>query len=186
MIRANLLPRPKERVLLLGLDIDVDYLRQAVVGLAIVVAVALLGIGIESLRLHRLEAAAADADAAIAAGAPARAESKRLALDVARYQEFSREARLYRRSGADAAVALARIGNTLPDRVWLDAMDHDAGGYRLTGGSHSVDALGGTILAIGRALPSARASLVNIDNHDAARNGVRFTARVAVPAETPR
>ena len=38
MIRANLLPRPKETFSLFGLELDAEYLRQALVGLAIVIA----------------------------------------------------------------------------------------------------------------------------------------------------
>lgn len=180
MIRANLLPRPKERIGLGGIDFDAEYLRQVIVALAVVAAIALAGIGIESLRVARLEAAANQQDALIATNAARRNEAKALALEVARYQGFAREAQAYRRSGADAAFELAKIGNSVPDRVWLTSLDHQNSGYDVVGGARSVDALGGTMLSLARALPETNAKLVNIDNHDA--SGVRFTARVAARA----
>lgn len=180
MIRANLLPRPKERVGLGGIEFDAEYVRQVIVALAIVAAIALAGIGIESLRVARLETAASQQDALIATNSARRNEAKALALDVARYQGFAREAQAYRRSGADAAVALAKIGNSVPDRVWLTSLDHQNAGYDVVGGARSVDALGGTMLSLTHALPETNAKLVNIDNHDA--SGVRFTARIAARA----
>ena len=180
MIRANLLPRPKERVGLGGIDFDAEYLRQVIVSLAIVAAITLAGIGIESLRAARLEAAAMQQDELIATNAARRNAAKVLALEVARYQSFAREAQAYRRSGADAAFALAKIGNSVPDRVWLTSLDHQTAGYDVVGGARSVDALGSTMLSLSHALPDTNAKLVNIDNHNA--SGVRFTARVAANA----
>ncbi len=181
MMRANLLPRPKERVGFAGIDVDAEYLRQALFALAIVAIVALAGIGIESLRVARLEAAADEQDRIVASHAPMRAQIKALALEVARYQSFAREAQAYRRSGADAAIALARIGNSVPPSVWLTSLEHQTAGYDVVGGARSVDQLGSTMLSLGRAMPSSAATLVNIDNRE--REGtVRFTARVAITA----
>ena len=179
MIRANLLPRPKETIALFGFELDGDYARQALVGFAVVIAVALLGIGIETMRTQRLEAAARDAESALAAHGPARIESQRLALDVARYQEIAREAAAVGRSGATAAIEIARIGNAVPERVWLDSLAHSPSGFDLAGGTSSVDTLSGTILTLGDALPGRAASLVSIDNRDAGAAGIRFTARIA-------
>ena len=203
MIRANLLPRPKETIALFGFELDGEYARQALIGFAIVVAIALLGIGIETLRTQRLEAAARDAESALAVRAPeriesqrleaaardaesalaahgpARIESQRLALDVARYQEIAREAAAVGRSGATAAIEIARIGNAVPERVWLDSLAHSPSGFDLAGGTSSVDTLSGTILTLGDALPGRAASLVSIDNRDAGAAGIRFAARIA-------
>ncbi len=177
MMRANLLPRPKERVGLAGIDVDAEYLRQALFALAIVAIVALAGVGIESLRISRLEAAADEQDRIVASHAPMRAQIKALALEVARYQSFAREAQAYRRSGADAAIALARIGNSVPANVWLTSLEHQSAGYDVVGGAESVDQLGSAMLSLGHAMPSSAATLVNIDNRE--REGtVRFTARV--------
>jgi hypothetical protein len=178
-MRANLLPRPKELVTVFGLELDAKHLRQALLGIAVVACVALIGIGIESLRLHRIESAAAAEEATLAENAPKREEAKRLALDVARYQEIAREEETVRRSGALAAVRIARIGNAIPSRVWLDSLTHEASGYELVGGSRSVDALSGAMLGLGAALPGRATALVNIDNRDQLADGVRFTARIS-------
>ena len=179
MMRANLLARPKEMVSLFGIELDSEYLRQGLLGLAIVFAIAVLGIGMETLRLHRIEGAALDQEAVLAARASERNDSKKLALDVARYQEIAREEDSVRRSGAVAAVSIARIGNAVPARVWLDSLTHDTGGFELIGGSRSVDALGGAMLDLGAALPGRKAALVNIDNRSGSGDGVHFTARIA-------
>ncbi len=182
MMRANLLPRPKERVGFAGIDFDAEYLRQTLFACVLVAIVTLAGIGIESLRVSRLEAQATAQDAAILANARVRADVKSLALEVARYQSFAREAQAYRRSGADAAIALARIGNSVPHNVWLTSLEHQATGYDVAGGAHSVDQLGGTMLSLGRAVPGTNATLVNIDNRSRASEGVHFMARVAATA----
>ncbi|MBC5800201.1 MAG: hypothetical protein GIX03_07905 [Candidatus Eremiobacteraeota bacterium] len=177
MIRANLLPRPKETFGVFGVAFDAEYLRQALLGLAIAAAVTLLGAGIEALRVHRLTAAVAEADGAIAARAPERAQAKRLALDVARYQQFARQAQLFRRSGSDVAIAIARIGNEVPSGVWVDQIAHEQDAYDLNGGSRSVSVISDAMLSLGSAIPGTTASLVDIQNRS--DDGVHFSARVA-------
>ncbi len=177
MIRANLLPRPKETLGLFGVDFDAEYLRRAFLGLAIAAVVALLGAGIEALRIHRLTGAVAEADGAIAARAPQRAQAKRLALDVARYQQFARQAQLFRRSGSDVAIDMARIGNEVPSGVWLDQIAHEQDAYDLSGGSRSVSVISGAMLSLDNAIPGTAASLVDIQNRG--DDGVHFSARVA-------
>lgn len=183
MIRANLLPRPKETLSLFGLELDREYLRQALVGLAIVIGVALIGIAIEQLHIRHLAAQALDQETAIAADAPRRSQAKALANDVARYQEFARQAQFFHRSGADAAVAVAEIGNRVPGNVWLDGIAHTGTGYDLTGGARSIDAVSGAILALGNALPGSDASLVNVQNKP--DDGIAFSARVGAPSSGP-
>ena len=179
MIRANLLPRPKEHVNLLGLSFDREHLREALAGLSLVLLVAFLGAGIEFLRLQRLQRAAADAERLLSVQAAERAEAKALALEVARYQEYSREAEAMRDSGARAAVAIARIGNGTPAHVWLDSIAPERQGYGLTGQSKTIEALGVTVLSLGRALPGERASLVSTEHHEG--QTLRFTARLRNP-----
>ncbi len=176
MMRANLLPHPKTTARVLGTHVDLDFVRQALVGLAFVALVALVGIGIERFRIHRLETAIDVARTISDAQASRRAEAKRLALDVARYQEFARRADVVRESGNDAARAIARIGNGVPRGVWLERLAHGDAGYTLTGGARDVDAVGGAILRLGDVPGTGIASLVSIDNrsHDA----VRFDARI--------
>ena len=180
MIRANLLPRARTTVRAAGIALDADHLRQAFVGLAVVALIALLGIGIGELRLHRIELAAAHAEAAIGALSRDRAASKRLALDVAHYQEFAREAQHYRHSGAEIAVTIARIGNGLPDAAWLDELSHSQAGYELTGGARAVGVVGDAIARLGRALPATDASLVSLENRNA--DGIHFDAHLVQAA----
>lgn len=178
MIRANLLPRPKDRIAIAGIDIDTEYLRQALVALFFVLVVAAIGIAIEMFRIARLGTAAAEQEVRIASEAPRRAELKAIALEVARYQSFAREAQTYRRSGADVAVTLAKIGNSVPSRVWLDSLAKQNDGYDVVGGALSVDTLGATIVSLGRALPEARATLVNMDAAQTNGGTIHFTARI--------
>jgi hypothetical protein len=176
MIRANLLPRPKEHITFFGLSLNGERLREALLGLLVVLFVALLGIGIELIRLQRLQGAASDAERFLSAQARERAEAKSLALDVARYQEYSREAQAMRDSGARAAVAIARIGNRTPAHVWLDSIAPTHQGYGLTGQSKSIDSLGIAVLSLGRALPGERAALVSTEHHEG--DTLRFTASI--------
>ncbi len=176
MIRANLLPRPKETLGAFGVELDADYVRQALLGFAIVVVVAFLGIGIEQLHVRGLQTAADRFDAVLAERSSARAESKRLALEVARYQQFARQAQTSRRSGPAAAVDIARLGNGVPNRVWLESLAHSSAGYDLSGGADNVDVVSGAIVTLGRALSNNGASLVSVENRPG--NGVRFDAHV--------
>lgn len=180
MIRANLLPRPKERVGFAGIDIDAEYLRQCACAIALIAIVTLVGVGIETFRLSHLRAAAESQNAVIAMNAPLRAKIASLALEVARYQNISREAHAFHRSGADVAIAIARIGNSIPANVWLTSLAHESLGYDVVGGANTVDDLGGTMLSLGRALPRSTARLVNIDNRSRS-DAVVFTARVDAP-----
>jgi hypothetical protein len=181
-MRANLLPRPRNMIAILGIEVDSEQVRQATFGFVAIVLVALVGIGIETLRLNRIASAASAAEMSLADRAPEREDAKRLALAVGRYQEIAREEATVRRSGAIAAVAIARIGNAVPPHVWLDSLTHDTNGFELAGGSESVDALSAAILGLGRALPDRPAALATIDNRDPT-DGVRFTARIS---ESPR
>jgi hypothetical protein len=183
VIRANLLPRPKETFGAFGIDLDADYVRQGMLGLAIVVVVALIGIGIELLHLSRLRGEAQTLETAIAQSAADRGESKTLALEVARYQEFARQAQLSRRSGPAAAIAIARIGNDVPRHAWLDTLAHSDAGYDLSGGASTVETISTAITALGHALPGSGATLVSVENHPS--DGIRFGAHVGSPPAMP-
>jgi len=183
VIRANLLPRPKETLRFLGLHVDADYVRRCIVGSAVIVGVAVLGVAIEELRVHRLDAAIAADVRIVESQSASRADAKRLALDVARYQEFARREREMRGTGNAAALSVARIGNGVPAHVWLERLAHDEGGFELGGSATSVDAVSAAIAGFGRSSPSGAASLVSIDNRSG--DGVHFTVRiVSVPSKT--
>jgi hypothetical protein len=157
------------------------FVRQAILGVTIVVVVALIGIGIEQLHRSRLRGAAESLERSIAMHASERAESKSLALEVARYQEFARQAHASRRSGPEAAIAIARIGNDVPGHAWLDSLARSGAGYDLGGEAATVEEISRTILRLGHALPNG-ATLVSIDNRQ--HEGVRFSAHVGA-AEIP-
>lgn len=176
MMRANLLPRPRENVRILGLGLDRDAARDVVLGIVILILVTVLGLAIESFRLERIEAAQARADAALAASASDRREAKDLAQDVARYQQIAREALFYRDSGAEAALAIVRLGNGLPSRVWLDGLERENNAYRVSGDTADIGLVGETIVALGRSDPAATAKLLSVE--DRHRAGVHFQATV--------
>jgi hypothetical protein len=182
VIRANLLPRARTTVTAFGLEIDLEHARGCIAGLALAILVGSIGIGIERVRIDGLRGELASEEAAIAERSPERADANRLAVDVARYEEFARAAATFRRSGADAAMSVARVGNALPQAVWLDALDRDAAGFALTGESTSIDAIGSTLSHLALAAPPARADIVSIDAHATDRGGIHFNVRLAMPA----
>lgn len=182
MIRANLLPRPRETSSIAGIRVRRTVLRELTAGCLVIVAVAAVGFAMETLRLRSLNATSQDFAARIAAQAPQRNEVKALALDVARYQEFVREANTFRRSGPAVAVAVARLGNAVPQRVWLESLNYESRGYRVAGGAASIEALSATLRNLDQALSGTTASLVDIDNRDSYRGGATFTARINSPA----
>jgi hypothetical protein len=177
VIRANLLPRPRHTARVFGIRFDVDHIRQCASGLALVALVAAIGCGIERARIDAATGQLAAARNVLSARQAARDLARSLALDVARYQEFARRAARERRSGADAAFAIARIGNAVPETVWLDAVDHDASGYTVSGESLTVGAVGGAILHLGASSPGG-ANLVSLDARGPDRRGIRFDARL--------
>jgi hypothetical protein len=160
---------------------DVDHLRQCASGLGLVALVAAIGCGIERARIDAAASQLAAARSDLSAREPERDLARSLALDVARYQEFARRAALERRSGADAAFAIARIGNAVPETVWLDALDHDASGYTVSGQSLTVEAVGGAILHLAASSPGG-ASLVSLDARGPDRRGIRFDAHLGEAA----
>lgn len=179
MIRANLLPRATRTFAALGFELGGEYLREAMLGIAVMTAVAAVGVGIETLRVHRIESTLAEAATAVANRSAERDASTALALQVSRYQEIAREEETDRQSGTVAALAIARVGNAVPNGVWLDTLTHDATGFSLTGSAGSLDAVGAAITRLGAASPGRRATLVSIDNRDRA---IHFNARLVQPS----
>jgi hypothetical protein len=182
VIRANLLSRPRERVSLFGASIDADDARQGLAGLGLIALVAGIGIGAERMRL---DAARAQLDAfedAIARRAPERAAAKRLAFDVARYEQFAREAAALRTSGAEEALHIVRIGNAVPDAIRLTGLEHDRrGGYAIDGESSSLAAIGGAISHLGASVAGARAELISLDAREPDAKRIRFSAHLDEP-----
>ena len=178
MIRANLLPRPKESFSLFGLRVDAEYARIVLAGAVLVILVASIGFAIERFRIERLEAEVADATAIVAAHAPERAAAEQLAFQLANYESFARATAAFRRSGAEAAVTVARIGNALPRTVWLDRIDRDPGGFTLAGTARRIDAVGDAIVSLASTPSAKSADIVSLDAGDESARTVRFSARL--------
>jgi hypothetical protein len=183
MIRANLLPRPRESASLFGLRIDSEYAREAIAALGLSILVASIGFCIETLRIAHLEADVAIQERAIDARSVERASAKDLALETARYERIDREARLYRSSGNAIAVQIARLGNRTPSNVWLDTMEHTESGYTLSGNARSIAGIGNAMAALGGAPNILRADLVSIDATRSSTDSAAFTANVVVSPE---
>ncbi len=186
MIRANLLPRPKETLRVFGFVLDRGLLRECLLGATVVVAAAASAFGLETLALVRFQREANELTAAVVAHAPVRAESQRLAFEVARYDEFAREMEIARRSGPNVANKLVRIGNAVPARVWLDTLTPTEDHLELTGTSASIDAIGGALVTLGAALPDTAATLVSLERRED-DGDLHFTALLggAVPSAAP-
>jgi hypothetical protein len=182
VIRANLLPRPKQKLAVFGFELDAEYVRQSLAGLGLAALVAGIGFGIERVRIDRGAAQLRELQAAVAQRAPERTVAGRLALEVARYQEFEREADIVRGSGADAALDVARIGNAVPDSVWLDALERDPTGYAVSGKSLALGGVANAMLGLSDARSDARVELVSMDAHAPDGREIRFTAHVALAA----
>jgi len=183
MIRANLLPRPKESVSLFGLRVDSEYAREAIAALGLSLLVASIGFSLETLRIAHLEADVAAQERAIDARSTERASAKDLAIETARYERIDRDAHLYRTSGNAIAVQIARLGNRTPNNVWLDTMEHTESGYTVSGNARSIAGVGNAMAAFGGAPDILRADLVSIDAKRSGSEPAAFTADVVLSAE---
>jgi Tfp pilus assembly protein PilN len=186
MIRANLLPRPKESISFFGLRVDSEYAREAIAALGLSVLVAAIGFSIENFRVSHLEVDIADQERAIDARSIERASAKDLALATARYERIDRDARLYRSSGNAAAVQVARIGNRIPKDVWLDTMEHTGSGFTVSGDSQSIGDIGTAIAAFAGAPDIQRADLLSIDGTRSSTDSATFRADLILSPEVPR
>jgi hypothetical protein len=180
MIRANVLPRPKESLSLFGLRIDSEYAREALAALGLSIIVASIGLSLEAMRIAHLEAGVSEQERVIDARSFERASAKDLALETARYERIDRDARLYRSSGNDIALQIARIGNRVPSGVWLDTMEHTDSGYTVSGDARSIARIGDAIAGFASVTKISQADLVSIDASRSNTEPARFTADVAV------
>ena len=179
MIRANLLPRSREHVRLFGINVDTEYLRTAGLGLFLVLLIGGATLGVETLRLHRIGGDADAAEVTLASNDARRMEAQRVAFDVARLEATGRRAADLHRSGNDVARQIARIGNAIPAAVYLDTLTTDRDTVQLRGQSNSLDRIGETMTALGRAFPALRASLGDVnDKTSAGLDALSFTALV--------
>jgi Tfp pilus assembly protein PilN len=183
MIRANLLPRPKESVSFFGLQVDSEYARETLAALGLSVLVASIGFSLETLRIAHLEADVAAQERAIDARSTERASAKDLALETARYERIDRDVHRYRASGNAIAVQIARLGNRTPSNVWLDTMEHTESGFTVSGRARSIAGIGNAMAAFGSAPNILRADLVSIDATRSSSDANAFTADVVLSPE---
>jgi Tfp pilus assembly protein PilN len=186
MIRANVLPRPKESISLFGIRVDSEYAREALGALGLSILIASIGLSLEAMRIAHLEADVAEQERAIVSRSIERAAAKELALETARYELIDRDARLYRTSGNAIAAQIARIGNRIPSGVWLDTIEHTNSGYTVSGDARSIAGIGDTIDGFSRVPEVLHADLVSIDGSHSSTESALFTANVVVsPGVSP-
>ncbi len=162
-----------------GLSLDTDHLRAFFAGIALVALVASVGLALERMRIARMTSSLERAETELARHAPERNDVRTAIAEIARYRAFAHDAAAFRRSGTDAAIAIARIGNAIPAHVWLDRLERDDTGYALGGGARTIEAVGRTMLALENLDAASRAELVSLDTPPAGDpNDLRFSARI--------
>jgi hypothetical protein len=181
MIRANLLPASRATWRVFGVALDRERARTCVSACTAIAAVAAATFGLETLAFARLHGEAQRALDAVDAHAPLRLRAARIALDVARYQEFEREMRVMRRSGPGVAADIVRIGNAVPAAVRLDALAVTQDRIELNGTAQSLETMGDALAALDRALPGTAATLVRLERRGDASPLLHFAARVGRP-----
>lgn len=175
MIRANLLPRPKEHVRILGLSLDAEYFKETLAALLVTASVCALFGWVEFVRVRRLDADASRVERAIAAQSDQRRRVQALASELARLQSIERESRNLRRSGNDAALLIARTGNHFPPSTWLDSIASlKSGALRLSGEARDLGSLGSAADALERARPRGDSALL-VDVARSQRGDFQFT-----------
>jgi Tfp pilus assembly protein PilN len=178
MIRANLLPRPKETLSFFGLRFDSEYAREAVAALGLSVLVASVGFSLETLRIVHLEGDVAEQERAVDVRSIEREAANAVALETARYERIDRDAHIYRSSGNAIAVQIARIGNRIPSDVRLDTIEHAETGFTINGDARSIAAIGNAMTAIAGVPDIRRADLVSIDADRSSADSAAFTANL--------
>ena len=166
MIRANLLPRARMRLKFGRTEIDAALIRDAVLGLAIVLVAGSASLAIELFRLQTLTHSAAAYQRIADAHLAQRREAQRVALELARLQALDRYASSARDSGTHAAIAVARMGNALPEHVWLDRLNATPDGFELNGEAVSTDVLSTAVVDLARVIPGKDASLATVDRRE--------------------
>jgi len=181
VIRANLLPPRQEKLRVFGVRIERELAATLAFAAAAVAGAATGTFGLETLACIRLQHDVEAATAAVSAHASVRAQAQALALDVARYQEFARELAIVSPSGADRADDVVRVGNALPQRVWLDSLVAGGDHIELSGAAASLEAMGTALAALDGALPQSSASLVRLERPQSDVRALRFDARLEGP-----
>ncbi len=176
MIRANLLPRPNDRVRLFGIVFSMDVVRACAFGLLTIAFVAGVGRTLSWYRALELETRARADDAQLTRNAAERLRLRELASRVATLRAIDRDAIAAQRSGNDAALAIARIGNAVPADVWLDELTQTGEDVHMSGRSTSLGRVGLAVASLGRAVPGRDARLLGVEGQD--RRALHFSVQL--------
>lgn len=175
MIRANLLPRERSRVVILGLSLEIDRIHYAAAVALIATLAFSATAAIEWWRAQYVREAALRLEVSLARQDHLRRRVASLAREVALLQQIDRESEDAHHSGNDAAAALGRIGNAVPAGVWLDALTPAPDGYLMSGGGRSLDEIAAMLSAFARL--DAAVALVRIEQ-PIGSNRLGFAVRV--------
>jgi hypothetical protein len=163
MIRANLLPRPNDRIRFFGANLSVDVLRACALGLLALILVALAGRALEFYREVDLTARARTDEAQLSRNGIERERLRALSARVGTLRAIDKVAVAATRSGNEAALAVVRLGNALPGDVWLDDLTRTGQEFRVSGRSTTLARVGLTVASLGRALPGREARLLGVE-----------------------
>ena len=140
MTRMNYLVHPLERIAGVPLPHALPRaMRGPLLALASALAFTTVLHIVEAQRLHDVQVAAARVARALAETTPAVERIRALQRDVERLRARSAADDALRRSGTDAANAIARIANALPDGTWLTSLRVDPATIALDGRAARVD-----------------------------------------------
>ena len=106
--------------------------------------------GVEEARIDAALRSAEAYTARAQALDPPADRARAAAADVARLQNVARAVRDVVASGGRSAARIARIGNALPDDVWLSAIRADDGAVSLEGRALHVEGVAAAVAALGR------------------------------------
>jgi Tfp pilus assembly protein PilN len=179
VIRANLLPAAGTKLALFGLAIDPELLRALALAILWIVLAAAASGAVEGWRLHRVQDEARRQIDLARANDARRAEARSIALDLAHLQDVRAAAAELRDSGNEAALQIARVGNAIPQGVWLDRLSWNAQTVELGGETSSIELAGSTAALLERELPKGKALLTDLHRRDDGRYA--FAAELDLP-----
>jgi len=156
---------------------------EAFVGLLVIGTFAVATAAVQNARVGAARAEADRLEANVALGASRRRQAGALGAEVARLQQLGAESLRRRGSGNEVARALALIGNAIPQADWLDSIERHPDGYLVSGGSPSLDDVGGVISSVERVAPGYRTSLLHVIRDDR-HPTVHFALQLVSPPNT--
>jgi hypothetical protein len=166
VIRANLLPAAGTKIALFGIALDPDALRAVALAIVWIAFAAAASGGVEGWRLYRMQDEARRQIDLAQANDGRRAETRRIALEVAHLQDVRASAAELHDSGNEAALQIARVGNAIPQGVWLDRLSWSGRTVELGGETSSIELAGSTAAFLEREMPRGKAVLTDLHRRD--------------------